>query len=175
MLPTCCITAELATGEPLFPGDDEHGVIKQIALVLGPHPPRLRQLLSRLGVPKHCLDCGPGQGLFAARRGRLADKLGDDGVALLCAMLKPEARERLSASACLGHRALRHRRDDPDAPSSDEAADDGGGSRDFGAVVRATADGVAFDGPSDDDGVQLARPRRGTTGCFDVTSNFGVV
>ncbi|KAH8053566.1 hypothetical protein JL722_9410 [Aureococcus anophagefferens] len=101
-----CITAELATGEPLFPGDEEHGVLRQIASLLGPLPPAPAKHLARLGVPKRCLDAGPAVGLRAAQRGALLAKLGDAGLDLLGAMLRPDAAARLSASACLDHAAL---------------------------------------------------------------------
>ncbi|KAH8048385.1 hypothetical protein JL721_11945 [Aureococcus anophagefferens] len=78
-----CITAELATGEPLFPGDEEHGVLRQIASLLGPLPPAPAKHLARLGVPKRCLDAGPAVGLRAAQRGALLAQLGDAGLDLL--------------------------------------------------------------------------------------------
>ena len=63
-----CITAELATGEPLFPGDDEHAVLRRVSRVLGPFPEQVGQYLMGLGVPRRCLDAGPAPGLKASSR-----------------------------------------------------------------------------------------------------------
>ena len=39
-------------GEPLFPGDDEHAVLRRVSSVLGPFPERVGQYLMGLGVPE---------------------------------------------------------------------------------------------------------------------------
>ncbi|KAH8082151.1 hypothetical protein JL720_8678 [Aureococcus anophagefferens] len=71
-----CITAEARDGEPL-PGDEEHGVLRQIASLLGPLPPAPAKHLARLGVPKRCLD---GARRRPPRRAAaLYSRLGDGG------------------------------------------------------------------------------------------------
>ena len=57
-----CITAELATGEPLFPGDDEHAVLRRVSRVLGPFPEQCRAVLDGVGRAPTMLGRGAGAG-----------------------------------------------------------------------------------------------------------------
>mmetsp|Transcript_7324 Transcript_7324/g.21778 ORF Transcript_7324/g.21778 Transcript_7324/m.21778 type:complete len:2162 (-) Transcript_7324:11-6496(-) len=96
-----CITAELATGEPLFPGDDEHAVLRRVSRVLGPFPEQVGQYLMGLGVPRRCLDAGPAPGLKASRRGALVKALSEPVVDVLKDMLHCDSNLRPSASECV--------------------------------------------------------------------------
>jgi len=96
-----CITAELATGEPLFPGDDEHAVLRRVSRVLGPFPDAMATYLRGLGVPLQCLDAGPAPGLKACRRGALVTALSESVVEVLRDMLHCDVGKRPGAAQCV--------------------------------------------------------------------------
>lgn len=103
-----CIMAEFASGQPLFPGEDEVSVLVRIIDVVGEFPASLVANLSKHGVPSkalHAQPAYPGR-LEGVEGGSLADKVGPRGMDLLRQMLNPRAAKRLSASECLASTVL---------------------------------------------------------------------
>ena len=110
-----CIVCELATGEPLFPGDDEHAVLKRCCELVGPFPPAVEHSLHSRGVPRDVLRCctSTQQSLSDAHGGALRRALGDTALSLLEDMLRPSATRRITAA---------NARDDPRCRFDETAA-----------------------------------------------------
>ena len=106
-----CILAEFATGDPLFSGDDEHGVLALIARTIGPLPRKIVATLVDHGVPMRAIvpERSAIGKLDDAYDGALKAKLGS--VELLAKMLHPDPSLRISAEDAM--RQLRRQRPPP--------------------------------------------------------------
>lgn len=102
-----CILAEFATGQPLFPGEDEHAVLSRIADVVGEFPHELVETLVAHDVPPQMLKpLTPAGRLEHVQGKKLAGKLGNEGIGLLRRMVHPNLGDRASARDCLHSKFL---------------------------------------------------------------------